>query len=71
MLMKSSAINSINWFCQQKVKEEGRMKRDSEKRTLQYVYNNIQQKIKMSPLAIHTIKKYGWFNSITMSDALI
>ena len=55
MLMKSSAMNSANWFCQQKVKEEYSEEEDSTIYTQKH-----STKIKMSPLVIHTIKSIDY-----------
>ena len=63
MLMKTSAMNSTNWFCQQKVKEE-----DSEVEGSTIYTQNNSTKIKMSPLVIHTIKIINYLIELQISN---
>ena len=55
MLMKTWALNSTNWFCQWKVKEE-----DSEEEDSTIYAQKHSTKIKMSPLYIYTIKSINY-----------
>ena len=55
MLMMSLVMNSTNWFCQQKVKEE-----DSEEEDSTIYTQKHSKQIKMGPLVIHTIKSINY-----------